>query len=200
MDNDINLAQTIWDWLPVRSDAFDADFMFVMGNASRRLPVFAAELYLSVDLPFVLISGGKGRLTQNEGGTEAARYKQSFLRKGITSEAIILEEGSENTYENIILSKKLLESRSIRPSSGLAVTTALMSRRHEAMLSKLWPEVTWGIATPPPQGLQERLKQDGNSQFIDLLVGRSIVLISTLNAAEWTLSSFRIEYLLQKTS
>ena len=53
-------------------------------------------------------SGGQGT---NEDITEAEAIGRALIEKGIDEERILLEEKSTNTYENLMFSKEILDSR-----------------------------------------------------------------------------------------
>lgn len=161
----------IWDWLPICGKPTQADFIFVLGNQSAKLPHSAAELYQSKYSQRIVVSGGFGRLTKFDSSSEAERYTQTLLALGIPATSIIVEDESSSTGENISKGQKLLENLGISVKTGLAVTTPLLSRRHLASLQKQWPEVRWTIITPAVVPISKRILLPDFSQFLNLCVG-----------------------------
>ncbi|MBQ0066201.1 MAG: YdcF family protein [Firmicutes bacterium] len=69
----------------------------------------AIEIYQKCKKKTVIIpSGGKG---SDESISEAQAMKEYLLEKGIPEEAIVLEDESKTTMENLINSKQIIESR-----------------------------------------------------------------------------------------
>ncbi|KAA0546960.1 YdcF family protein [Bacillus sp. BGMRC 2118] len=93
----------------------DADYVIVLGarlhgeemSLSLLYRVEAALDYLQANPSSkVIVSGGKG---PGEDISEAEAMLRYFREKGIQAERIIVEDQSTTTYENLYLSKKLIE-------------------------------------------------------------------------------------------
>jgi uncharacterized SAM-binding protein YcdF (DUF218 family) len=91
----------------------------------------AAELYFALRAPKIIVSGGalEGPVSEAHNMAKALRHK------GVPETAIILENDSRNTYENALLSKKLLEHYHL--NKVLMVTSALHTPRALATFKKL---------------------------------------------------------------
>lgn len=76
----------------------------------RRLDRAIEYLNENVDTK-VIVSGGQGR---NEPAAEAVGMKEYLMNAGIAEDRIMLEPLSENTYENLTFSKKLIDSEDAR--------------------------------------------------------------------------------------
>lgn len=169
----LDAARILWDWLPI-SDPIPAepvDMIFVLGNKSDALPGEAAKLFKKKRAPLILLSGGRGRITKNDPLTEVERYMRVLRQENIPEGAIISEDKSTNTGENIAFSKSLLEQKGFLFTSGLAVTTAMLSMRHRAILKKQWPEIKWFLRTPEPVPFDTRMTMDDPEEFFSLMVG-----------------------------
>ena len=164
-------SKTIWSWLPTRDEPTPAEMIFVLGNKSDALPAEAAKLFNRRLAPMIIVSGGYGRLTKHDAICEADRYLKTLRELGIPDSVILAERESTNTGENILLSQKMLAAKGYELKTGIAVTTAMLSRRHRATLQKLWPSVTWTIDTPEPVPFSKRIEQDNANEFLDLMVG-----------------------------
>lgn len=73
----------------------------------------AAELYKEGYGKTIILSGGKGN---NENISEAEAMRRIMIEEGIREDALILEEMSTNTYENIANSKKIMDDRGFKDS------------------------------------------------------------------------------------
>lgn len=165
-------AREIWAWLPYCDDLpKTSDMIFVLGNKSDALPIEAARLFKQKIAPIIVASGGRGRMTQNDAITEADRYMKVFKELGIPDSSVLLERESTNTGENIEFTKKLLSERGYNFTKAIAVTTAMMSRRHKATLQKYWPEIDWYVRTPKVAAFEERLALGEPDEFFSLMVG-----------------------------
>lgn len=164
-------ARVLWDWLPYQDTPQPADIIFVFGNKSDALPDVAFSLFQRRLASKILLSGGFGRLTKDDDISEAERYSIRLTELGVPREALLLEDRSRNTGENIAFSKALLAENNQIIRTGLAVTTPVMGRRHKASLEKAWPEVKWFIQTPPPIPLKDRLIEVGADDFLAYMAG-----------------------------
>ncbi len=91
----------------------------------------AARLYKAGKAPVIVVSGGMG-LVQEEGKQPESDAMGEFLEDlGVPKSAILFESESRNTYENALLTKRLLDARGDK--TILLVTSALHMRRAEAI-------------------------------------------------------------------
>tara|TARA_R110000823_G_scaffold198080_3_gene329157 strand:+ start:41665 stop:42486 length:822 start_codon:yes stop_codon:yes gene_type:complete len=89
--------------------------------------VHAVALYRANKAPVILVSGGAP-----QGGEHEAGQMRDILRvMGVPAQAMLLESQSLNTYENALLSARLLRER--RLDRVLLVTSAFHMRRAEAL-------------------------------------------------------------------
>jgi hypothetical protein len=172
MDSNIYEAgKAIWAWLPTSDEPKPAEMIFILGNKSDVLPAEAAKLFKQQLSSLIVVSGGYGRLTKNDAITEADRYLKTLGELGIPDDAVIAERESSNTGENIIFTQRMLTAQGYTFKTAIAVTTAMLSRRHRATMQKLWPAIAWTIHTPNPIPFEERIEQDNVQEFFDLMVG-----------------------------
>ena len=104
--NDIN---NILFTIP-KDDLCNGDCIWVFGSRhfiDERLNV-AVKLYKEKRAPFILFSGGKGKKGVV---AEAKAMKEKALSLGIPEEAILTEEESYNTTENVLCSMLVLERK-----------------------------------------------------------------------------------------
>jgi uncharacterized SAM-binding protein YcdF (DUF218 family) len=104
------------------------------------VPERAAELYLQGFAPLMIMSGGLGNFTQGLWTEkEADKFAAVAIEKGVPPEAILIENNSTNTGENIVFTQKLLEEKGLDPQSFIVVQKPYMERRSFATFKKHWP-------------------------------------------------------------
>jgi uncharacterized SAM-binding protein YcdF (DUF218 family) len=145
----LSLAKTLWDYHHMDHDLVKSDCILALGSHDLRVAVRAAELYLEGWAPMLVVSGGLGNLTQHIWDeTEADQFAAIAVRMGVPAEAILVENKSTNTGENIIFSEMLLRSRGYDPTSFIVVQKPYMERRSYATFKKHWPEKNVVITSP----------------------------------------------------
>ncbi len=143
-------AQVLWDYMKLNQPLQKADCLLVMGSHDLRVAEHGAKLCLDGWAPLMVCSGSFGNQTRNQWDeTEARKFSQIAHQMGVPIEDILLEEESTNTGENIIFSRRLLQSKSINPSSFLLVHKPYMERRALATFQRLWPGKESRVSSPP---------------------------------------------------
>lgn len=139
--SDIELARIIWDYAHLNHLLKKADLIMVMGSLDTRVAEHGSQLFLRGYAPYILMSGGLGRITQNEfKEPEAVIYSKIAISLGVPEEKILIESESSNTGENISFSKRLLQDSDIKHDSVIVVHKPYMERRAFATFKKIWPE------------------------------------------------------------
>jgi uncharacterized SAM-binding protein YcdF (DUF218 family) len=143
-------AQVLWDYMKLNQPLQKVDCLLVMGSHDLRVAEYGAKLYLDGWAPLMVCSGGLGNQTRNLWDeTESRKFSHIAHQMGVPIENILLEEESTNTGENIIFSRRLLQSKSIDPTSFLLVHKPYMERRALAAFQKLWPGKEGRASSPP---------------------------------------------------
>ena len=130
----------------------NADCIIVLGSmkASKyRVPV-AVEAFKAGRASKLMLCGGKLRDFPDGKYSEAEHMRQAALALGVAEEDIILEDGSQNTVENILFALVELQ-RSFylnHVHSVLLVTTAYHMRRSLAIARYLLPKHITVIPCP----------------------------------------------------
>lgn len=78
------------------------------GRIDRALKVYRRQVDKKKKPPMLIMSGGKGGDEQIAEGEAMKRYA---LEQGIPEDRILVEDQSENTYENMLFSRQLIENR-----------------------------------------------------------------------------------------
>lgn len=165
-DNIDNLAKKIWDYHLMYQKLEKADCIIVLGSRDTRTAERGAQLYLEGWAPIILFSGGLGRLTKDIWKqSEAEKFAGVAKKLGVPEKAILLENKSTNSGENIEFSKKLLIEKDILPKKIIAVQKPYMERRAFATIKKIWPEIEV-IVTSPQLSFEEYLTEEYPRDYV----------------------------------
>ena len=149
LEKTLILAKQLWNYHHVNHDIEKADCIMVLGSHDTRVAERAAELYLQKWDPLVIFSGGLGRLTEGVWTeTEADLFAKIAIDKGVPREAILIENKSTNTGENILFTRQLLRENKIDPHSFIVVQKPYMERRSFATFKKHWPDKKLIVTSP----------------------------------------------------
>ncbi len=101
----------------------------------------SVDLYKKGKINKILLTGGPGHLIFRD-QYEAVFMKNFILTLGIPENDILIDSVSDNTYQNAIFSKKILET--MYPNNGkyLLITSAMHMKRSLAVFKKAGIEVT----------------------------------------------------------
>ncbi|MBX2925393.1 MAG: YdcF family protein [Chitinophagaceae bacterium] len=145
----LSLAQQLWDYHHLNHTIEHADCIFALGSHDLRVAYRAAELYLQGWAPLVIFSGGLGNLTKEVWSIpEADQFAAIAVKMGVPEDAILVENQSTNTGENILFTQKLLEERNLSPQRFIVVQKPYMERRSYATFKKHWHEKELIVTSP----------------------------------------------------
>jgi uncharacterized SAM-binding protein YcdF (DUF218 family) len=135
------LAQKVWDYHHLKHRLEKSDVILVMGSHDLRVAERGAQLFLERWAPLVVFSGGLGRLTQGVWDRpEADRFAEIAARMGVPRAAMLIENLSTNTSENVRFTRDLLAKLRLDPQRFILVHKPYMERRAFATFRKVWPE------------------------------------------------------------
>ena len=139
----------LWDWMGMHTVPGPADVIAAFGCYDEQIPLRAAELWRQGHAPVVVFSGGLGRNTDGLfSTTEAARFAAIAIEAGLPESAVLLEDQSKNSAENLLFTKALLEKRGVPARHILAVHKPYMERRLYAAAAVYWPEAVFAVTSP----------------------------------------------------
>lgn len=145
----LRLAQILWDYHHMMHTLQPSDCIFVLGSHDKRVATRGAELYLDGWAPLLIFSGGLGNLTKDIWTeTEADQFAAIARDMGVPDEAILVENKSTNTGENILFTQQLLQERGLDPTSFIVVQKPYMERRSYATFKKHWPDKSLLVTSP----------------------------------------------------
>lgn len=166
------LAQRLWDYHHMQHELLPSDCILALGSHDLRVANRAAELYLEGLAPLVVFSGGLGNVTKGIWTVpEADQFAEIALAMGVPQSAILVENKSTNTGENILFTQQLLASAELAPESFIVVQKPYMERRSFATFKKHWPEKELLVTSP-----QLRLQDYPNAEIsmdrvLNIMVG-----------------------------
>ena len=136
----------LWDYMP-------ADCIVVLCSHDISVAEYAIELYQQGYAPYLLFSGGVVQQNPALGvfwdTSEAEYFARRALASGVPAGAILIENRSRNTGENIRFTRQLLESRGFDFHSFIMVQKPYMERRVLATALQQWPGIDFVVTSPP---------------------------------------------------
>lgn len=145
----LSLAKIIWDYHHVNHTLVPSDCILTLGSHDTRVAERAAVLYHEGWAPLLIFSGGLGRLTENMWTeTEADLFANIAVQQGVPREAILVENRSTNTGENIRFVRKLLAEKGLDLQTFIVVQKPYMERRSLATFEKAWPGKNFVVTSP----------------------------------------------------
>ena len=145
----LHWAKLLWHYHHMQHTLTKADCILVLGSHDTRVAQRGAEIYLQGWAPLILFSGGLGRLTSESWTvSEADLFAQIAMEKGVPASAILIENKSTNTGENILFSQQLLQEKELSPQKFIVVQKPYMERRSYATFKKHWPDKELVVTSP----------------------------------------------------
>ncbi len=165
-------ATAMWNYMKMNHPLTKADCIFVLGSHDTRVANHAVDLFLQGYAPYIIFSGGLGRLTEGVFAKPEAEIFADIARgRGVPEDNIIIENQSTNTGQNIDFTRKLLAERNLDFKSFILVQKPYMERRSFATFKKRWPEMEI-IVTSPSLSYDEYPTSDiSKEEMINVMVG-----------------------------
>ncbi|KAJ7667453.1 DUF218 domain-containing protein [Mycena polygramma] len=180
-------AAVVYNYHRMGMPLLHCDAIFTLCSLDLRVAAHAAQLYLDGYGDLLIFSGGSSSMTAGcfPGFTsEAAAFAAVARSMGVPDSALLLEEHSTNTGENVRLTHALLMSRggeSTMPRSFLLVQKPYMERRTWATFAAQWPgggnggegssSATFRVTSPPLEWLDYPDTGNPRALVINLMVG-----------------------------
>lgn len=121
------------------TEAADSPRQTVEVNSAGDRVLYAAHLYRQGAAPHILLTGGEIDWQSGSGSSPADQMAAVLTEIGVPQEALWLETESQNTYENAVNSRVILEEKGI--TRILLVTSAMHMPRAVALFEKQGFEV-----------------------------------------------------------
>lgn len=166
------LARVLWDYHHLNHSLRESDVILVQGSHDLRVAERGASLFLDGLAPLLVLSGGLGNLTRGMWDEpEAQRFARVARRMGVPEAAILIEDRSTNTGENVQFTRRLLLERGLDPASFILVQKPYMERRTYATFRKVWPEKTAVVTSPSISYEDYPNEQITRERVIHIMVG-----------------------------
>lgn len=166
------LAEKIWNFHRLHDDLRKSDVILTLGSHDLRVAEHGARLWLEGWAPWLVFSGGLGRLTrQIWSEPEAVKFAARARELGVPEERILIEDQATHTGENILFSRSLLIQKGITVKTLILVQKPYMERRAYATCRKLWPEVLPVAASPEVSFYDYPNEEISMDDLIHIMVG-----------------------------
>lgn len=131
------ITQTVF----VASESQPAELLFIYGTSSIDSEILDAVAcdYLQGRFPKVLVTGLSGRLYYETGRSLASIMRDELTARGVPSDAILVQDRSTNTFEDVAFSLDVLDQHNISPESIAFLCKAHHSGRCLRTLRKFFP-------------------------------------------------------------
>lgn len=141
----------LWDYLQLQKASNHSECILVFGGNDTRVAEHAAALYHQGVAPKVIVTGGKGRLTQHWQQTEAAVFADVLRDEGVPNSAIIVENQACHTREHIPFSFLCLEEKKEKFQKFTLVHKPYFLRYIFDCFTEQWPAayITLSLSAPP---------------------------------------------------
>ena len=168
----LSLSQQLWNYHHINHQLIKSDCILALGSHDLRVAERAAELYLQGYAPLVIMSGGLGNFTKEMWDEkEADKFAEIATQKGVPAKAILIENKSTNTGENILFTQKLLEEKGLNPQSFIVVQKPYMERRSYATFKKHWPDKKLLVTSPQISFEEYPTDEIPMEKVINIMVG-----------------------------
>ena len=143
------LARIVWDYHHLHHRLEQADVILVQGSPDLRVAARGAALFLEGFAPVLALSGGLGNLTRKMWDEpEADKFARIARAMGVPDEAIVIENASTNTGENVRFTQRVFAEKGFDPETFILVQKPYMERRTYATFRKVWPEKRAIVTSP----------------------------------------------------
>jgi uncharacterized SAM-binding protein YcdF (DUF218 family) len=168
----LSLAQQLWDYHHMNHELAKSDCILALGSHDLRVADRAAELYVEGWAPLVIMSGGLGNFTQEMWTeSEADKFAAIAIQKGVPADAILVENRSTNTGENILFTQQLLKEKGLDPQNFIVVQKPYMERRSYATFKKHWPDKNLLVTSPQISFDQYPTDEIPLQRVINIMIG-----------------------------
>lgn len=168
----VSLARQLWNYHHMNHTLAKSDCILALGSHDLRVADRAAELYLEGWAPLVIMSGGLGNFTQDLWTeSEADQFAAIAIKKGVPANAVLIENKSTNTGENILFTQRLLKEKELDPQSFIVVQKPYMERRSYATFKKHWPDKNLIVTSPQISFEEYPTEEIPLERVINIMIG-----------------------------
>ena len=170
------LVERLWRYHHMDHQLIAAEAILVLCSHDTIVAERGARLFLDGWAPLLIFSGGLGAITKGLwADPEADRFARIARAMGVPDSAMLIENRSTNTGENVQFTREMLAARGLDPASFILVQKPYMERRTFATFSKVWPGKQF-VVTSPQISLDDYLSRYSNgalsaADVIGIMVG-----------------------------
>jgi len=144
------LGQVLWDYLRIGAPLEKREAIVVFGGHDLRVAEWAARLWLDGWASILVCSGGLGYYTSKIWHEpEAHKFRRIAVQMGVEKKAILVEDRSTNSGENVKYTRQLLEANGRTLRRAICVQKLYLERRVWATLRKQWADCDFVLSSPP---------------------------------------------------
>ena len=146
------LGHILWDYLRLGASLERREAIVVFGGHDLRVADWAAQLWLDGWAPQLILSGGLGYYTSKIWHEpEAHKFRRIAIERGVDKDAILIEDQSRNSGENVKFTRAMLATHAATLRSAICVQKPYLERRVLLTLRKQWPSCDFLMTSPPIQ-------------------------------------------------
>lgn len=170
-------AKIIWNYLLLKQKLQKADVIPVFCSIDLQIAAYAADLFLDGWAPYILFSGGdthnRDLLKTSWKGTEARKFAEVAIEKGVSKSRILIENKARNTSENILCSYNILKKTGAQFRKAIVVQKPYMTRRVASALVKQWPDkkTKFVVVSPAIKFEDYYSNKKDKEKIINIMVG-----------------------------
>ena len=143
------LVERLWRYHHMDHQLIAAEAILVLCSHDTIVAERGARLFLDGWAPLLIFSGGLGAITKGLwADPEADRFARIARAMGVPDSAMLIENRSTNTGENVQFTREMLAARGLDPASFILVQKPYMERRTFATFSKVWPGKQFVVTSP----------------------------------------------------
>lgn len=147
-----SLGLVLWEYLRLGAALERREAIVVFGGHDLRVADWAAQVWLDGWAPKLVLSGGLGYYTSKIWHEpEAHKFRRVAVERGVDPNAILMEDQSRNSGENVIRTREMLDIHGISLRSAICVQKPYLERRVLLTLRKQWPDCDFLLTSPPIQ-------------------------------------------------
>jgi uncharacterized SAM-binding protein YcdF (DUF218 family) len=167
-----HLAKILWEYHHMHHELEKSECILALGSHDLRVAERAADLYLQGWAPGIIFSGGFGNFTKDLWtAPEADQFQRVAIERGVPPEAILVENRSTNTGENILFTGQLLKEKKLDIRHFIVVQKPYMERRSFATFKRHWPDKHLIVTSPQISFEHYPTSEISMEKLINIMVG-----------------------------
>ena len=171
-ENDIRLAEILWDYHRITDDLVKSDAIIGLGSYDIRVAEHCADLLEQDWAPLIIFTGAEGNFTRGKWPkSEAEMFADAAIDVGADSNRILVEPRATNTGDNVRFSRVLCEQRGLTITSAIVVSKPNMNRRALATCQLHWPELEVVCSAPDTHFLRSPAPGHTPEDVVSEIVG-----------------------------